>query len=148
MPTGTDCLPGACDGGYVRRVPFSDCPVARWARPWGSNMGVFAELSGITGVEKLIKFKQKILLNAAREQGHIADEHFKLVEGGACAAYVMAWFAQQFHIATHFHRAKGIASRDDEASISTAAMFVQLPGFLHEGPAPGLRIRIGARQTV
>lgn len=87
-------------------------------------MGTFSQLAKIDGVEKLVKFKQGILLGAAREAGHIPAEHYTWVKDGACAAYVMAWFVQRYGIATHFPPARKIRPRDDEASISTAAMFV------------------------
>ena len=86
-------------------------------------MSTFSEGTSIPGVEKMVKFKQEVLLKAARDQGHISDNHFQLVKRGACAAYVMAWIVQQYGVATHFHRAADIKSRNDEASIGPAAVF-------------------------
>jgi hypothetical protein len=63
-------------------------------------MGVFNELKFVKdrlpdGVEKLVKFKQDILLEAARKKNKISEAHFNIVEGGACLSYALMWIDQK-----------------------------------------------------
>ncbi len=90
-------------------------------------MGVFNELKTIPGVEKIVKFKQSILMEAATKAGLITKEHFAIVQGGACEAYALAWIKEKLYPPQErmFHRAKGIKSKVDVKSIQTAANLVQ-----------------------
>jgi hypothetical protein len=92
-------------------------------------MGTFFEFRGLKlkGGEKLVKFKQDVLLEAAKTGEQISSAHYEIVKGGACIAYTLGWISQQFEVQKNlFHKTqKRPKSIDDRDHIATAAKLVK-----------------------
>ena len=87
-------------------------------------MGIFNHFRPLKEhAEKLVRFKQDVSIRAAADGGLIDDNHLKLVSGGACAAFVMDWIAQQLWTTTKFSFDRGAgATKDDNFSTLEAAL--------------------------
>jgi hypothetical protein len=77
---------------------------------------------------KLVKFKQKVAIEAAHKQGAIDNAHFQVVEEGACASFVMAWLLQKFSGIGVFSRGKGVSTGASPANI--AIVQDAIPGYV------------------
>lgn len=85
-------------------------------------MGTFNNYRGLKEFgEKVIKFKQKVSIEAAHAGKKISEEHFQIVKNGACASLVMLWMLQKFGDHSLFHRGQGVASVKDQENMDIAA---------------------------
>jgi hypothetical protein len=74
-------------------------------------MGTFYNFGSLKeSADKLVKFKQKVLIEATYNQGRIDVNHFKIVKGGACAAITMKCLGDQLFYLPAFQRGEGIPS--------------------------------------
>lgn len=115
-------------------------------------MGLFSQLKDIRGVEKLVKFKQGKLMEAARSKGLLAEDLFTRTKKGACAAYTMAWLQEKYDPAmftncSQFERSKSVDSSEATTSIRTAASHAHFQGWYRERGLPSLFMTYGMRPS-
>jgi hypothetical protein len=87
-------------------------------------MGIFGHHNNSeqlkNSAEKLVKFKQKLLIDAARTQERISKEHYETTKDGACAAFAMEWCADRLDLApfglSKFERGQSTPSKHTPAT--------------------------------
>jgi hypothetical protein len=88
-------------------------------------MGLFHTFKSLQNCsDKIVKFKQDVLLSATRDRGLIGEANYLTAKGGVCASFAMAWIAQQYGGPCYYIRGQGVPSAQSEENIGITTLAV------------------------